>query len=132
MNLSEAALARIPRPDGFVSAHLVETATGQVLATVVSGDPGDPDAAGETPSTERFLAAVTESLHRLAAATVLDGVDNDVEDVMLTTRTHHYLVRKLRGLAGSDTLLVLVLDRVRANLALARHLLVSYEAALVA
>ena len=47
---------------------------------------------------------------------------NDVlEDVMVTFGNHFHLIRPVRPDSGEQILLLVILDRSRANLAMARH-----------
>ena len=144
MNTIERTLAQVPQPDGFVSAELVDLGTGQVLAGLAADQPdGQPDGraadggglagAGDPKRPAHALAAiVTEMLHRLGALVAVRGDDDDVEDLVITTTRHHHLVRFVPGLGGTDAFLLVTLDRSRANLALARHLLLRLEATVVA
>lgn len=123
VNIIEATLARVPRPEGFVATHVVEVATGEVLASLRAPDGGPPADGGET------AAAVAGSVRTLAGTLARHWADDDLEDLVVTTNRHHHLGR-LMGLGGTDVLVLVAVDRDRANPALARHLRLRLEAGL--
>lgn len=133
MNIIEQVLAAVPRPEGFVGAHLVELGTGQILASVPG--PGAPTSGGDAPEgaagARALAAAVGQALQTLGSVTAVHSVDEDLEDMVVTMSRHHHLARLLPDLAGTDAFLVLTLDRAHSNLALARHLLLRLEVELV-
>jgi hypothetical protein len=138
VNVIEQVLARVPRPDGFLSAHVVDLATGQVLAGLVSAEGAAPDRPGEPPDTEHAharahaaAAVLTQTLQDLGGVLAVHSVEDDLEDLAITTSRHHHLAQILPELAGTDAFLLVTLDRRRANLALARHLLSRLEIELV-
>jgi hypothetical protein len=139
VDLRDGALAGLPELDGLVGLYLVDLATAQLLATLAAGNDDSPD--GEAPAEvgtagpgapPSLVSAVTECVHRLAAAALTGQDGDDLEDLVLTTGRHHHVVRLLPRYAGSDALLLLSVRRDRANLGLARHLLLRCEVALVA
>jgi hypothetical protein len=133
VNTIEGILARVPRPEGFVGVHLVELATGDVLATLHATDVnGRGGGDGEPPPAAAELAGVvTESVRHLTEVIAREWAGDGVEDLVVTTSSHHHLVRLLPDLAGTEVLLLVTLDRVRSNLALARRLLLQLEVGLV-
>jgi hypothetical protein len=77
-------------------------------------------AAGNTEVVRAKMRTV-ESLH----------LNDSVEDILITLNTQYHLIRLLRNPDGAHKLfLYLVLDRSKANLALARHHLKRIEAEL--
>jgi hypothetical protein len=146
VNTIEQILARVPVTEGFAGLHLVEVATGQVLASVV---PSGSSSAGATSSAsipagaapagagpplplEPLVGALTDTVQLLSTMVATAALDEDLEDLVVTLTGHHHLVRLMPGFAGTDAFLLLSLDRARANLAMARHLLLAFEAGLVA
>jgi len=129
VDIIEQLLDRVPRPDGFVAAHLVDGATGQVLAGVVGH--GDARPPGSDAAVAALAAGTARAFAELGAALALQATDDDPEDLIVTTSGHHPLARLLPDLGGTDAFLLVTLDRARANLALARHLLQRLEVQLV-
>ena len=122
MNI-ETALKEALSITGAVGAALVDYESGMALGTLGGGDWLDPDtaAAGNTE--------VVRSKLRVISALRLN---DDIEDILITLRRQYHLIRLLQsGKHDSSLFLYLVLDRERANLALARHHLKSIEAELV-
>ena len=153
MNIIEQLLSQVPVVTGFVRLSVVDAATGQVLgsrsAAEVDLPPGDARAADRTAGQAvdraagqavdradddraNLAACATEVLQTLATMVTADALEEELEDVMVTLSGHHHLIRLLPGVAGTDLFLLLTLDRVRANLALARHQLLGFEARVVA
>jgi hypothetical protein len=125
VNTIEQVLARVPVTEGFLGLHLVELSSGQVLASIA------PDGGG-APAAAPLAATLTDVVHLLTSTLAVTAVDEDLEDLIITLSGHHHLVRLVPAFAGTDAFLVLTLDRARGNLAMARHLLMSFEAGLVA
>jgi hypothetical protein len=146
VNIIEQLLAQVPVVTGFVRLSVVDAATGQVLgsrsAAEVDPQPGDVRPADQaidriddrTADDDRanLAACATEVLQTLATMVAADALEEELEDVMVTLSGHHHLIRLLPGVAGADLFLLLSLDRSRANLALARHQLLGFEARVVA
>ncbi|MEU6853075.1 hypothetical protein ABZ901_24490 [Actinacidiphila alni] len=119
MNI-DAALKEATSVDGAIGAALVDYESGMALGTV-GGGPGldlEVAAAGNT----EVVRAKVRTLSML-------GLDDTVEDILITLGTQYHLIRLLSGSNGS-LFLYLALDRGRSNLALARHVLKRVEAEL--
>jgi hypothetical protein len=113
MNI-DTALKEAMAIDGAVGVALVDYESGMSLGTLGGGDGLDLDvaAAGNTE--------VVRSKMRVMSALALG---DSIEDILITLGRQYHLIRLIGdGKDGSLTLfLYLVLDRERANLALARH-----------
>ena len=112
MNI-EAALKEAMNIDGAVGACLVDWESGMSLGAVGGGKYLDLDvaAAGNT-EVIRAKMRTMESLR----------LDDAIEDILITLTKQYHLIRLLRSSRSEQGLfLYLVLDRSRANLALARH-----------
>jgi hypothetical protein len=108
---TDALLTPVTRIDGFRLACLIDASTGMVLAAVKDQDDIDvPPAAAAAVDIANALTLMTGEL-------AADGL----EDVMVTFRGHFQLIRLVRAEPEPQILLLVVLDRVRANLALARR-----------
>ena len=118
MNI-EAALKEAMNIEGAVGACLVDWESGMSLGAAGSGKFLDLDvaAAGNT-EVIRAKMRTMESLR----------LDDNIEDILITLNKQYHLIRLLRNSRNEQGLfLYLVLDRTRANLALARHALKRIE-----
>jgi hypothetical protein len=112
MNI-EAALKEAMSIDGAVGASLVDWESGMSLGAVGGGKYLDLDvaAAGNT-EVIRAKMRTMESLR----------LDDSIEDILITLTKQYHLIRLLKNSRSEQGLfLYLVLDRQKANLALARH-----------
>ena len=119
MNI-ETALKEAMSIEGATGAALVDWDSGMALGTLGGGKYLDLDlaAAGNTEVIRAKMRTV-ESLR----------LNDQVEDILITLNTQYHLIRLLKDVDGGHHLfLYLVLDRGKANLALARHHLKRIEA----
>ncbi|HEX7301843.1 hypothetical protein [Lentzea sp.] len=120
MNI-ETALKEAMNISGAVGAALVDYDSGMSLGSIGGGDWLNLEvaAAGNTE--------VVRSKQRVIQALKLN---DEIEDILITLNRQYHLIRLLKpGQRGDSMLfLYLVLDRERANLALARHSLRGIEA----
>ncbi|MBP2328798.1 hypothetical protein JOF56_009183 [Kibdelosporangium banguiense] len=122
MNI-ETALKEAMSIAGAVGAALVDHESGMSLGRMGGGDWLDLEvaAAGNTE--------VVRSKLRVMSAL---GLGDGIEDILITLHQQYHLIRLLRPARGNSTLfLYVILDRERANLALARHHLKRIEADLI-
>jgi hypothetical protein len=106
--------------DGALGASLVDWESGMSLGAVGGGKYLDLDvaAAGNT-EVIRAKMRTMESLR----------LDDTIEDILITLAKQYHLIRLLKSARSDQGLfLYLVLDRQKANLALARHSLKRIEA----
>jgi predicted regulator of Ras-like GTPase activity (Roadblock/LC7/MglB family) len=108
-------LEKLNEITGFVGAALVDSDSGMALG-MLGGGPINLEvaAAGNTE--------VVRAKRRVAASL---GLSDNIEDILITLSKQYHLVRPLES--NQDLFLYVVLDRARANLALARHELKSFE-----
>ena len=122
MNI-EAALKEAMNIDGALGASLVDWESGMSLGAVGGGKYLDLDvaAAGNT----EVIRAKMRTMEALR-------LDDHIEDILITLSKQYHLIR-LRKSARSDQglFLYLVLDRSKANLALARHQLKRLEGEII-
>jgi hypothetical protein len=119
MNI-EAALKEAMTIDGALGASLVDWESGMSLGAIGGGKYLDLDvaAAGNT-EVIRAKMRTMESLR----------LDDSIEDILITLSKQYHLIRLLKSARNDQGLfLYLVLDRGKANLALARHSLKRIEA----
>jgi hypothetical protein len=112
MNI-DAAMKEAMAIDGALGVCLVDWESGMSLGAAGGGKYLDLDvaAAGNT-EVIRAKMRTMESLR----------LDDSIEDILITLSKQYHLIRLLRNSRNEQGLfLYLVLDRQRANLALARH-----------
>lgn len=101
--------------DGFVAGSLVDSDSGLMLGGVGGGNVNlEVASAGNSE--------VIKSKRRVAGALKLN---DEIEDILITLGKQYHLMRPLER--NHKLFLYLVLDRGRANLAMARHELKSFE-----
>jgi hypothetical protein len=116
----ETALKEAMSIEGASGVALVDWDSGMALGTMGGGRYLDLDlaAAGNTEVIRAKMRTI-ESLK----------LNDSVEDILITLSTQYHLIRLLAKNDGAHNLfLYLVLDRSKANLALARHHLKRIEA----
>ncbi|MFE5909043.1 hypothetical protein ACFQ6B_08140 [Streptomyces wedmorensis] len=107
--------------EGSVGAALVDYTSGMALGTLGGGKDLDLAVAA---------AGNTDVIRAKVRAIELLGLNEEIEDVLITLGSQYHLIRLLRGRGGNGLFLYLVLDKGRANLAMARHQLKRIEAEL--
>ncbi|MGC5343797.1 hypothetical protein ACPXCE_23435 [Streptomyces sp. DT24] len=107
--------------EGAVGAALVDYTSGMALGTIGGGKDFNLEiaAAGNTD----VVRAKLRTMEHL-------GIQDEIEDILITLGTQYHLIRLLRTRGNSGLFLYLVLDSGRANLAMARHQLRRIEAEL--
>ncbi len=105
----------------------IEGANG---AAIVDIDSGMALAYGGTPGFDLNVAAAGNSnVIRAKLRTIQDlELKEEVEDILITLQNQYHLINVLKGQGNSGLFIYLVLNRVTANLALARHKLRSVAA----
>ncbi len=104
----------LTRIDGFLAAALVDSDSGLMLSGVGTAINLEVAASGDTE--------VIKAKRRVAAALKFN---DEIEDILITLGKQYHLVRPLER--NQKLFLYVVFDRSRANLALARHELKSFE-----
>ncbi|KDN19064.1 hypothetical protein [Amycolatopsis rifamycinica] len=118
MNI-DTALKEAMAISGAVGVALVDYESGMSLGTSGGGDWLDLEvaAAGNTE--------VVRSKLRVMSSLALN---DSIEDILITLHRQYHLIRLMNSVGSRNSLfLYLVLDRDRANLALARHYLKRIE-----
>jgi hypothetical protein len=121
MNI-ETALKEAMTTDGALGVALVDWDSGMSLGALGGGKYLDLDvaAAGNT----EVIRAKMRTLEALR-------MGDSIEDILITLTQQYHLIRLLRTAEGGQSLfLYFVLDRAKANLALARHNLRKIESEL--
>lgn len=105
--------------EGALGAALVDYTTGMALGTLGGGKDLDLTvaAAGNTD----VIRAKVRTMEHL-------GMKDDIEDVLITLGSQYHLIRLLKGRGGNGLFLYVVLEKAKANLAMARHQLKRIDA----
>ncbi|MFE0646934.1 hypothetical protein [Streptomyces sp. NPDC058877] len=107
--------------DGALGVALVDYTSGMALGTLGGGKDLDLTVAA---------AGNTDVIRAKVRAMEMLGLQDDLEDVLITLGSQYHLIRLLRSRSGSGLFLYLVLDKAKSNLAMARHQLRRVEAEL--
>ncbi|MFC5055840.1 hypothetical protein [Saccharothrix xinjiangensis] len=121
MNIDET-LREAMTVEGAVGVSLVDYDSGMTLGSQGGHALLDLETAG-AGNTE----VVRAKLRTIASL----QLDDTIEDILITLQRQYHIIRPLAETRGSRLFLYLVLDRARANLALARLHLRRIEQALV-
>lgn len=115
--MAKISLNALSDIDGFIAAALVDSESGLALATQGGGLDLELAAAGNTE--------VIRSKRRVATAL---NLGDSIEDILISLGKQYHLLRPLDS--NENIFLYLVLDRNKANLAMARHMLKGFEKSL--
>ena len=104
--------------DGALGVALVDYNSGMTLGTDGGGPNLDLEvaAAGNT----EVVRAKTKTMGRL-------GLEDKIEDILITMDTQIHLIRLMASAAGEGLFLYLALDKSKSNLAMARRELQNIE-----
>lgn len=98
--------------EGAIAASLVDYTSGMTLG-VLGGGP-DFDITVASAGNTDVVRAKIRTMQML-------GLQDGIEDILITLETQYHLIRPLRSMSGSGLFLYLALAKARSNLALARH-----------
>lgn len=113
MNIKES-LDDIMKVDGAQCAALVDSGSGMMLGNVGSGVDIEVAAAGNT----EVVRAKLKTMKAL-------GIQDSIEDILITLGAAYHIIRPLAAHEG--VFLYAVLDKARANLAMARRKIADVE-----
>ncbi|MVZ98990.1 hypothetical protein F8568_001030 [Actinomadura sp. LD22] len=104
--------------DGAIGAAVVDYNSGMALGHLGSSKALDLTvaAAGNT----EVVRAKLRTIEQL-------GIKEEIEDILISLSAQYHIIRPVTGRKGKGLFLYMVLDRGRANLALARHRLREIE-----
>lgn len=111
MSKIESSINDLLAIDGASGAAIVDISSGMELGS------------GGSPGFDLTIAAAGNSnVTRAKLATMSDlGLDEHIEDIMITLENQYHLINVLNTTDTDGLFIYLVLDRKKANLALARH-----------
>ncbi|MGO2658289.1 hypothetical protein [Mycetocola reblochoni] len=111
MSTIDSVLAELLTIDGATGAAIVDADSGMALGT-----------AGTPPFSLEYAAAGNSEVVKAKLRTMSSlGINESIEDILITLTGQYHLIRVLGGTGASTLFAYVVLDRSRANLALARH-----------
>jgi len=117
---AKESLGKLSAIDGYVGAGLGDAESGMLIAS---------DGGGATINIEVAVAANTEVVRAKRKAAKTIGLKDDIEDMLITLGKQYHLIRPMR--ARPNVFFYLVLERSKANLALARMTLADVEREIV-
>jgi hypothetical protein len=112
--MAKISLEPLRSIDGYIASALVASDSGMMLAGDGTGINLEVAAAGNTE--------VVRAKRKVANALKLNDT---IEDILISLGKQYHLIRPLES--NQSVFLYLVIDRAKANLALARHELRSFE-----
>ncbi|WP_336084723.1 hypothetical protein [Nocardia sp. SSK8] len=117
----DVALKEMMLLDGALGACVVDYTSGMTLGTIGGSKNLDLQvaAAGNT----EVLRAKMRTMEQL-------GLEQEIEDVLITLGGQYHLIRPTQGRRSKGLFLYLAMDRSRGNLALARRRLADIDAEL--
>ncbi|MGW4249249.1 hypothetical protein [Nocardia sp. NPDC004722] len=114
----DIALKDMMMLDGAIGASVVDYGSGMPLG-MLGGT--------KTLDIEIASAGLTEVVRAKVRTIEQLGLNEEIEDILITLSSQYHLVRPLRGRRSRGLFLYVALDRTRGNLALARHRLKDIE-----
>jgi len=112
--MTKVSLESLRSIDGYIAAAMVDADSGMLLASDGTGINLEVAAAGNTE--------VVRAKRKVASALKLNDT---IEDILISLTKQYHVLRPLES--NQKLFLYLVIDRSKANLAMARHELRSFE-----
>ncbi|QEV48917.1 hypothetical protein CP980_30995 [Streptomyces vinaceus] len=107
--------------EGTLGVALVDYGSGMALGTLGGGK--DLDLAVAAAGNTDVIRAKVRTMEML-------GLNDEIEDLLITLGNQYHLIRLLRGRGTSGLFLYVVLNKANSNLAMARHQLKRIESEL--
>ncbi|CAN5534527.1 hypothetical protein BH20ACT21_BH20ACT21_16180 [soil metagenome] len=113
--------------DSLKAAMEISGALGVALVDHGSGMTLGTDGGGPTLDLEVGAASITEVVRAETKTMSRLGLDDKIEDILITLGSQIHLIRLMSSEGGEGLFLYVVLDRSKANLAMARRELQNIE-----
>jgi hypothetical protein len=110
------SLSTAMQVNGALAVAVVDMESGMSLGTAGGGLNLDVAAAGNT----EVMRAKMRTMNDL-------GLNDEIEDILITLGTQYHIIRPIKSKGAAGLFLYYVLDRGKANLAMARHKLTEVE-----
>ena len=121
--VADALLVPVARIEGCALACLIDASTGMVVAARQDeGSISPPAAAGGAADIANVVSLLSGEL----------ATGDGLKDVILTFNHHFHVIRPVRPDMDAQILLLVILDRMRTNLAMARRAIRDFCASLSA
>ena len=104
--------------DGALAAALVDSSSGMAVAT--AGNPRGLDLNVAAAGNTAVMKAKEKTMKELS-------IKDSIEDVLITLTSQYHMIRPLTDASGKGLFIYLVLDKEKANLAMARFKLSQIE-----
>lgn len=114
----EEKMAECLEIEGATAAALVDSSSGMAVATV--GNPRGLDLNVAAAGNTNVMKAKEKTMKDL-------GLKDTIEDVLITLSSQYHMIRPLTDASGKGLFIYLVLDKEKANLAMARFKLGQIE-----
>ncbi|MFI6454108.1 hypothetical protein ACIBF6_21410 [Streptosporangium amethystogenes] len=118
MGNMDISLKEMMAIDGAIGAVIVDYNSGMALGAL--GGSKDLDLQVAAAGNTEVVKAKMRTMESL-------GIKDGIEDILITLGTQYHVIRPLSGRSGKGLFIYMALDRNRANLALARHILRGIE-----
>lgn len=115
----DASLKQLSKVAGFIGAAIVDADSGMTLGTSGGGDNFNVEVAA---------AANTDVVNAKARAAAAIGLDDTIDDILITLTSQYHLIRPSAKHAG--VFVYIAVDRSQANLALTRRAVQEVEGGL--
>ncbi|GAB4453961.1 MAG: hypothetical protein OHK0029_07810 [Armatimonadaceae bacterium] len=117
----DSSLTTALQVNGAVACAVVDLDSGMVLGSAGGGDINLEVAGAGNSEVIRCKMNVMRDL----------GIDDEIVDILITLGQQYHLIRPITSKEAAGLFLYYVLDRTKANLALARHKLAEVERSIV-
>jgi hypothetical protein len=120
MTTIEVSLKEAMEIAGAIAVALVDYQSGMMLGSAGGGIDLEVAAAGNTEVVRAKMATMAQL-----------GLDDTIEDILITLGKQYHLIRPITGANGAGLFLYLAVSKAQANLAMARRQLAAIEGNLV-